>query len=59
MVNGKLALMIMKAEAWQRQREQIEFTRTVADIRKRLDQARRGAGVEASDSFEIVGAGEK
>ena len=57
-VNGKPALVVMEAEAWQRQQEQIEFARTVADIRKGLEQARRGEGVEAGEFFEMVGAGE-
>ena len=56
-VNGKPALVVMEAEAWQRQQEQIEFARTVADIRKGLEQARRGEGVEAGEFFEMVGAG--
>lgn len=56
-VNGQPVLVVMEAEAWQRQQEQVEFAQTVADIRKGLAQARRGEGVEASKVFEMIGAG--
>lgn len=54
-VNGKPALVVMEAAAWQRQQEQVNFARTVADIRKGLEQARGGQGVEAGEFFEAMG----
>lgn len=54
-VNGKPALVVMDAEAWQEVQDQIEHARTVAAIRKGLDQARAGQGVEASAFFEKLG----
>ena len=56
-VNGKPALVVMEAAAWQREQERIEFARTVADIRKGLEQARRGEGIDAGELFEMLGAG--
>lgn len=56
-VNGKPALVVMEAAAWQRQQEQLEFALTVADIGKGLEQARRGEGTEAGEFFETIGAG--
>ena len=56
-VNGKPALVVMEAEAWQREQERIEFARTVADIRKGLEQARRREGIDAGELFEMLGAG--
>lgn len=56
-VNGKPALVVMEAEAWQREQERLDFARTVADIRKGLDQARRGEGIDAGELFEMLGAG--
>ncbi len=56
-VNGKPALVVMEAEAWQREQERVDFARTVADIRKGLDQARCGEGIEAGEFFEMLGAG--
>lgn len=55
-VNGKPELVVMDAQAWQDVQDQIEFVRTVAGIRKGLDQARDGQGVEASAFFEQFGA---
>ena len=54
-VNGKPALVVMDAEAWQDTQDQIEYARTVAGIRKGLDQSRDGQGVEAGAFFEGVG----
>jgi prevent-host-death family protein len=54
-VNGKPALVVMDAEAWQEVQDQIEHARTVAAIRKGLDQARAGQGIEASSFFETLG----
>lgn len=54
-VNGKPALVVMEAAAWQRQQEQVNFARTVADIRKGLEQARGGEGVEAGEFFARMG----
>ena len=41
-VNGKPALVVMDAAAWQDLRNRIEHTRTVAAIGKGLDEARDG-----------------
>ncbi len=54
-VNGKPELVVMDAQAWQDVQDQIEYARTVASIRKGLDQARDGQGVEASSFFETLG----
>ena len=58
-VNGKPALVVMDAEAWQDTRNQIESARTVRTvtaIRKGLAQARDGQATEASAFFEAFGA---
>lgn len=55
-VNGKPALVVMDAEAWQDAQDQIEYAGTVAGIRKGLGQARDGQGVEASAFFGKLGA---
>jgi len=55
-VNGKPALVVMDAEAWQDVQDQIEYARTVAGIRKGLDQARDGQGIEADAFFATIGA---
>ena len=47
-VNGKPALVVMDAEAWQDVQDQIEYARRVAGIRKGLNQARDGQGIEAA-----------
>lgn len=57
-VNGKPELVVMDAQAWQDVQDQVEFARTVAGIRKGLDQARDGQGVEASSFFERLGTPE-
>ena len=54
-VNGKPALVVMDAQAWQEAQEQIEYDRAVAGIRKGLDQARKGEGVEAGAFFNNPG----
>lgn len=56
-VNGKPALVVMDAEAWQDTQDLIEYARTVAGIRKGLHQAREEQGVEAGAFFERSGAG--
>ena len=58
-VNGKPALVVMDAHAWQEAQEQIEYDRAVAGIRKGLDQARKGEGVEAGAFFNNPGFKEK
>jgi len=58
-VNGKPALVVMDAEAWQDNQDLIEYARTVAGIRKGLDQARDGQGVEAGAFFGKSAAGKK
>ena len=50
-VNGKPALVVMDAEAWQDVQDQIEYARRVAGIRKGLNQARDGQGIEAAAFF--------
>ena len=58
-VNGKPALVVMDAEAWQDNQDLIEYAKTVAGIRKGLDQARDGQGVEAGAFFGTSAAGKK
>ncbi|MBF0283691.1 MAG: type II toxin-antitoxin system Phd/YefM family antitoxin [Magnetococcales bacterium] len=53
-VNGKPALVVMDAEAWQETQDQIEDVRTVTAIRQGLIQARAGQGVEATPFFESL-----
>ncbi|MEO5335158.1 MAG: type II toxin-antitoxin system Phd/YefM family antitoxin [Magnetococcus sp. YQC-5] len=54
-VNGKPILVVMDAEAWQQSQDQLEHARTIAAIRKGLDQARDGQGINASTFFETLG----
>lgn len=51
-VNGKPALVVMDAEAWQDVSERFDYARTVAGIRQGLDQAQDGQGIEAFAFFE-------
>ena len=51
-VNGKPSVVVMDAAAWQDMQDQIDYAQTVAGIRKGLDQARAGEGVEASAFFD-------
>ena len=53
-VNGKPELVVMDARTWQDVLDEIEFARTVADIRKGLEQAKRGQGVEAKSFFRTL-----
>ncbi len=55
-VNGKPELVVMDAASWQENQDQIEFAKTVAGIRKGLDQAKQGQGVEAASFFETLGS---
>ena len=55
-MNGKPALVVMDAEAWQDAQNQIEYARTVTAIGKGLAQAREGQGTEASVFFRKFGA---
>ena len=55
-VNGRPALVVMDAEAWQDTQNQIEYARAVVAIRKGLTQAREGQVLEASAFFEKFGA---
>ena len=57
-VNGKAALVVMDAEAWQDTQSQIEYARTVVGIRRGLAQARDGQGTDASVFFENLGVDE-
>ena len=50
-VNGKPALVVMDAEAWQDVQDHIEYARRIAGIRKGLNQARDGQGIEAAAFF--------
>jgi prevent-host-death family protein len=54
-VNGKPALVVMDAQAWQDVQDRIEYARTIAGIRKGLDPARDGQGVEAGAFFATLG----
>ncbi|MBF0142958.1 MAG: type II toxin-antitoxin system Phd/YefM family antitoxin [Magnetococcales bacterium] len=54
-VNGKPALVVMDAEAWQETQDRIEYVRTVTAIRQGLLQARAGHGMEAVAFFESPG----
>ena len=58
-VNGKPALVVMDAEAWQDAQDQIEHARRVAGIRKGLNQARDGQGIEAAAFFATLDARDK
>lgn len=51
-VNGKPSVVVMDAAAWQDMQDQIDYAQTVAGIRKGLDQARAGEGVEAAAFFD-------
>ena len=55
-VNGKPALVVMDAGAWQDFQERVEHVRTVAAIGRGLDEARDGKGMEAAAFFEKLGA---
>ncbi|MBF0097686.1 MAG: type II toxin-antitoxin system Phd/YefM family antitoxin [Magnetococcales bacterium] len=50
-VNGKPALVVMDAAAWQETQDQIEYARSVAAIRQGLRQAQAGEGTEAATFF--------
>ncbi len=54
-VNGKPALVVMDAQAWQELQNQFEYSRTIAAIRRGLDEARDGKGMEAAAFFERIG----
>ena len=54
-VNGKPALVVMDARAWQDVQDRIECARTIAGIRKGLDPDRDGQGVEAGAFFATLG----
>jgi len=55
-VNGKPSVVVMDAAAWQDMQDQIGYAQTVAGIRKGLDQAHAGEGVEASAFFDDLSA---
>ena len=55
-VNGRPALVVMDAEAWQDLQDRIEQARTISAIGKGLDEARDGKGMEAAAFFEKLGA---
>ena len=56
-VNGKPALVVMDAEAWQDVSERFEYAQAVAGIRRGLDQADDGQGIEASTFFAKLAGG--
>ena len=56
-MNGRPALVVMDAEAWQDFQDRVEHARTVAAIGKGLDEARDGKGMEAAAFFEKLRAG--
>lgn len=51
-VNGKPALVVMDAKAWQDMLNAVEFASAVGDIRKGLQQADSGQGIEAASFFK-------
>ena len=53
-VNGKPALVVMDADAWQEAQDQMEYAQAVAGIRKGLSQAFEGEGQEAWDFFTTL-----
>ena len=55
-VNGKPSVVVMDAAAWQDMQDQIDYAQTVAGIRKGMDQARAGEGIEASAFFDDLSA---
>jgi len=55
-VNGKPSVVVMDAAAWQDMQDQIDYAQTVAGIRKGLDQARVGEGIEAAAFFDDLSA---
>lgn len=55
-VNGKPALVVMDAVAWQDFQNRVGYARTVDAIAKGLDEARDGKGTEAAVFFEKLGA---
>ena len=55
-VNGKPSVVVMDAAAWQDMQDQIDYAQTVAGIRKGLDQARAGEGIEAAAFFDGLSA---
>lgn len=57
-VNGKPALVVMDAEAWQDMQDRLEYDRTVEAIRKGLDDMEHGRGTEASVFFDKLASDE-
>lgn len=53
-VNGKPALVVMDADAWQEAQEQLAYAQSVAGIRKGISQALAGEAQEASDFFATL-----
>ena len=51
-VNGRPALVVMDAAAWQDVADRLEHARAVAGIREGLDQVSDGRGAEAAGFFE-------
>ncbi len=55
-VNGRPSVVVMDAAAWQEMQNELDHARTVAGIRKGLDQARAGEGIEATAFFDDLSA---
>ena len=55
-VNGKPSVVVMDAAAWQDMQDQIDYAQTARGIRKGLDQARAGEGIEAAAFFDDLSA---
>ena len=55
-VNGKPSVVVIDAAAWQDMQDQIDYAQTVTGIRKGLDQARAGEGIEAAAFFDDLSA---
>ena len=53
-VNGSPSVVVMDAAAWQEMQDQFDYAKTVDGIRKGLEQARAGEGVEAGRFFDSL-----
>lgn len=51
-VNGSPSVVVMDAAAWQAMQDQLDCAKTVDGIRKGLQQAHAGEGVEAGQFFD-------
>jgi len=53
-VNGKPAVVVMDADAWQEAQDQLEYAKTAAGIRKGLEQALAVECKEADEFFATL-----